>query len=122
MYALAITRDFIARHYLIGGDWGRENELHSHHYRLEIRLAAGTLDRHGYLVDIVELDRAVQGVIGRLSERVLNDLPEFSGLNPSIERLAHLVWSDLMRGLDLDQQTLSVRVWENASDWAGYSE
>lgn len=122
MYSLAITRDFIARHYLIGGDWGRENALHSHHYRLEIRLAAAGLDRHGYLVDIVELDRAAQAVIGRLSERVLNDLPEFAGLNPSIERLAHLVWSDLMRVLNLDQQTLSVRVWENESDWAGYSE
>lgn len=122
MHSLAITRQFIARHYLIGGDWGRENDLHSHHYRLEVRLVAPTLDHHGYLVDIVELDHVVQTVIERLSECVLNDLPEFRGLNPSIERLAYLVWSHLNSALAIDQQRIAVRVWENESDWAGYSE
>jgi 6-pyruvoyltetrahydropterin/6-carboxytetrahydropterin synthase len=32
MYTVAVRRDFIAQHYLIGGDWGAENELHAHHY------------------------------------------------------------------------------------------
>ena len=60
MYQLAITRDFIAQHHLVGGDWGRENRLHSHHYRCEIRVEGATLDRHGYLIDIVELNGAVE--------------------------------------------------------------
>lgn len=122
MYTLAVSRDFIARHYLIGGDWGRENEVHSHHYHAEIRVSGHDLDRHGYLLDIVELDRGVQSVIGRVSEQVLNDLPEFADLNPSIERLARLMWGDLMGILALCGQTLAVRIWENASDWAEYSE
>ena len=78
MYQLAITRDFIARHFLIGGDWGAENALHSHHYRCEIRVEGHELDRHGYLIDIVELNGAVNDVIAHVGERTLNELPEFS--------------------------------------------
>ncbi|MEZ4656751.1 MAG: 6-carboxytetrahydropterin synthase [Caldilineaceae bacterium] len=38
MYTLAVQRDFVAQHFLIGGDWGPENQWHSHHYRLEVQL------------------------------------------------------------------------------------
>ncbi len=47
MYTLAVQRNFIASHYLVGGDWGPENQLHSHHYRVEVILEASELDRHG---------------------------------------------------------------------------
>lgn len=32
MYKLAIAREFMAQHYLVGGDWGPENQRHSHIY------------------------------------------------------------------------------------------
>ena len=35
MYTLSVKRDFIARHYLIGGDWGPENFPNSHHRGVE---------------------------------------------------------------------------------------
>ena len=38
MYTLGVRRDFIARHFLIGGDWGPENFSNSHHYVLELQL------------------------------------------------------------------------------------
>jgi len=38
MYQVAVKRDFVAQHFLFGGDWGSENELHSHHYRVEVCL------------------------------------------------------------------------------------
>jgi 6-pyruvoyltetrahydropterin/6-carboxytetrahydropterin synthase len=31
MYVVAVKREFDAQHFLIGGDWGPENEIHSHH-------------------------------------------------------------------------------------------
>jgi 6-pyruvoyltetrahydropterin/6-carboxytetrahydropterin synthase len=122
MHSLTISRDFIAQHFLIGGDWGAENQLHSHHYRLEIRIKGRELDRHGYLVDIVDLERVVVAVLARFRDRTLNDLPEFSGQNPSVERLARILWDDLNRRLTLRGQRLIVRVWENDTDWAGYEE
>ena len=38
MYTVAVSREFIAHHFLVGGDWGRENQKHSHHYRIELQL------------------------------------------------------------------------------------
>ena len=58
MYTLGVRRDFIARHFLIGGDWGPENFPNSHHYILELQLEGRELDQHGYLVDICGCGKA----------------------------------------------------------------
>ena len=55
MYKLAVNKDFISQHFLIGGDWGAENQRHSHHYRLEVQLKGKGLDNHGYLLDITKI-------------------------------------------------------------------
>lgn len=121
MYQLAISRDFIARHFLIGGDWGSEALEHSHHYRVEVRIEGETLDRHGYLVDIVVLERELLGIIDEFRDRVLNDLPPFAGLNPSVEHFARIIWDLLQSRLNPTGYGLSVRLWENDRDWAGFS-
>ncbi len=120
MYRLALARDFIARHYLIGGDFGAENQEHSHAYRLEVRLAGETLDCHGYLVDLVALEQAMEEAVGRFRDRCLNDLPEFAGLNPSLEHFCRIVWQHLQERLMLDCCRLEVRLWESPGAWAGY--
>ena len=88
MYSLGMRREFSARHYLIGGDWGAENIEHAHRYRLELVLEAMNLDSHGYLVDIVEVEQHLEEVIADFAGQTLNELAAFTGLNPSIERLA----------------------------------
>ena len=60
-YTVGVIRDFVAQHYLIGGDWGRENQLHSHHYKLEVIFAGDELDQHGYLLDIAVVKPAPGG-------------------------------------------------------------
>ena len=89
MYTVAVKKDLIAQHYLIGGDWGAENDPHSHHYVIEVRLEAAELDQHGYLVDIVKIETELDSIIDYFGDSMLNDLFEFEGLNPSIERLNH---------------------------------
>lgn len=120
MYRLGLTRDFIAHHYLIGGDFGPENQEHSHAYRLEVRLAGETLDRHGFLVDLAALEQAVEKVVGRFRDCCLNDLPEFAGINPSLERFCRIVWQHLQECPILDGFCLEVRLWESPSAWAAY--
>jgi 6-pyruvoyl-tetrahydropterin synthase len=46
MYTVAVQRELIAQHFLIGGDFGPENLPHSHHYRVEVRLAGGLQRRN----------------------------------------------------------------------------
>jgi len=122
MYTLAVRRDFIARHFLIGGDWGSENFPNSHHYVLELQLEGAELDQHGYLVDIVDVEKHLGELIGHYKESMLNDLPEFKGLNPSLEHFARIL------AISLDQRiknpglsALRITLWENDQAWAAFA-
>ena len=121
MYTLAVRRDFIARHALVGGDWGAENQPHSHHYVLELRMQGAQLDPHGFLVDIVEVDRLLSGLLAAYRDRLLNDLPEFAGLNPSLEAFSRILCISLGKSLKFDNiSVLKVVLWENDTAWASY--
>jgi 6-pyruvoyltetrahydropterin/6-carboxytetrahydropterin synthase len=123
MYTVAVARDFLAQHYLFGGDWGAENEWHSHHYRVEVQLAGATLDEHGYLVDIVDIERHLEALVDRYRDRTLNDLPEFEGLNPSIEHFARMfcqAFSDRVQAPNLG--AITIQIWENEIAWASYRQ
>lgn len=121
-YQLGVNRDFVAQHYLIGGDWGKENTKHSHHYRLEIVLSHDDLDRHGYLVDIVRVKESLDGQVETYRDQTLNDLPAFEGLNPSLEAFARILAESI--DADLKDQSLAgltVKLWEDKEAWASYS-
>ncbi len=122
MYTLGVRRDFIARHFLIGGDWGAENFPNSHHYILELQLAGNDLDQHGYLVDIVDVEKHLDEVVNYYKEQMLNDKPEFAGLNPSIEHFARILCTALNERIKA-KNILEVKVvlWENDSAWSAYS-
>lgn len=121
MYTLGIKRDFIARHFLIGGDWGPENLPNSHHYVLELQLEGSQLDQHGYLVDILDVEKHLDETVNDYREQMLNDKPGFAGLNPSIEHFARILATSLSDRIQADNiTTLKVMLWENESAWASY--
>lgn len=122
MYIVAVQQELIAQHYLIGGDFGTENHPHSHHYRVEARLTGSELDAHGFLVDIDLLKAVLAAAAGRFRDRTLNELPEFAGLNPSIEHLCRVLCRDLAEKLPAPGGgVLRVTVWEDAAAWAAYT-
>lgn len=121
MYTVSVKRDFIAQHYLIGGDWGNENVLHSHHFIAEIRLEGRELNRHGYLVDIVDIEAALGQVIGYFRDQTLNDLPEFAGLNPSIEQFSRILCLKLNEKIDASNiNVVTLMLWETDEAWSSY--
>lgn len=121
MYSLGVRREFIARHFLIGGDWGPENYPNSHHYTLELVLEGSELDQHGYLVDIVDVEKHLDEVVDYYKEQMLNDKPEFAGLNPSIEHFARILATTLNERIKAKNITgLKVVLWEHANAWAAF--
>lgn len=121
MYNLGVAREFNARHYLIGGDWGEENVEHSHHYRIELILEKKDLDRHGFLVDIVEVERHLDEVVADFQGQTLNALDAFAGVNPSIERLATILQKIFRERFEsLQLEALTVKIWENDIAWTSY--
>ena len=122
MYTLGVRRDFIARHFLIGGDWGPENYPNSHHYVLELRLEGSELDIHGYLVDIVDVERHLDEIVNFYKEQMLNDKPGFAGLNPSLEHFARILCISLSESIKAPNiSEIEVKLWENDSAWAAYT-
>jgi 6-pyruvoyltetrahydropterin/6-carboxytetrahydropterin synthase len=121
MYTLGVKREFIARHFLVGGDWGPENLPNSHHYVLELQLEGRELDQHGYLVDIVDVEKHLDEIVDYYKEQMLNDRPEFAGLNPSIEHFSRILATSLSARINAENITgLRVVLWENEAAWASY--
>ena len=119
MFSLALRRSFSASHFLIGGDWGAENLPHSHDYRLEVELEGDRLDRHGFLVDLVELGRMVDATLETYRGQSLNQLAAFQDLNPSLEHFCRVLSNAFDESLKQPGiRSLTVRLWEDESAWA----
>jgi 6-pyruvoyltetrahydropterin/6-carboxytetrahydropterin synthase len=123
MYSVAVNRDFIANHFLTGGDWGPENESHAHHYVVEVRFSGPELDHHGYLVDICEIETVLDGLVNRYRDQMLNRLAEFDGLNPSLEHFARIIFDAISKNIRIRNLTsMTVKIWENDIAWAAYTK
>ncbi len=121
MYTVAVKRDFVGQHFLIGGDWGPENDWHSHHYYVEVQLQGERLDKHGYLVDIVDIETQLDKIVAYYKDKTLNDLPEFAELNPSIEHFSRILCLTLAERIKAETLSfVTVQIWENEIAWASY--
>ena len=123
MHSLTMTRKFTAQHFLVGGDWGPENEWHSHHYQVDFCLTGQNLDKHDFLLDIVDLTQQLEEMVATYKDRTLNDLEPFASRNPSIELFARVLHEDLaarLSGVDTLER-LEVVVWEDDIARAGYT-
>jgi len=123
MYCIAVKRDFIANHFLIGGDWGRENEPHAHHYVIEVQIEHNQLDQHGYLVDIVKIEAELDALVDNYRDKLLNDFPEFIGINTSIEHFSRIIWEKLKEKIQPPEPgSLRIKLWENEDCWTSYQK
>jgi 6-pyruvoyltetrahydropterin/6-carboxytetrahydropterin synthase len=100
---------------------GPENEWHSHHFAVEVLLEGETLNENGYLVDIVEVEEALDALVDRYRDATLNDLPEFEGLNPSIEHFSRIFCTSFREQLEIDGLDTTVKIWEDDDAWASYT-
>ena len=121
MYTVSVNLAFRAWHYLVGGDFGPENERNDHNYVVEAILEGPGLDEHGFLVDITAVRAALEDAEERYAGSTLNEFPEFEGLNPSVEHFARILWEFITARIPTDSLTaLAVRVWEDDEAWASY--
>ena len=86
-------------------------------------MAGETLDQHGYLVDIVDIENQLETLVAYYRDKTLNDLPEFAGLNPSIEHFSRIFCRGLAKRIQAPNlQQVMVKIWENEIAWASFSD
>jgi 6-pyruvoyltetrahydropterin/6-carboxytetrahydropterin synthase len=69
------------------------------------------------------IEELLDRVVDHYRSRLLNELAEFEGLNPSIEHLSRRFFDRLSAGLGHHRfVSIEVRIWETAEAWAAYRE
>jgi len=122
MYSVTVERLFVAQHFLTVPDCGAENELHSHAYTARVKARGDSLNEHGYLLDIVEFEDAVDEAVEEYRDVVLNERDEIDG-NPSVERFARTFADRVSEGLDAPcVEKLEVKIREDERAWASYED
>ena len=119
MYELTVEAQFDSAHCLRGYHGVCEN-LHGHTYRILIAYQGSELDHLGMLVDFKRLKQELNEVVGDLDHQYLNDLPEFSEMNPTAENIAKLVFEEMRKRLGDGIRRSTV--WETPTSAASYWE
>jgi 6-pyruvoyltetrahydropterin/6-carboxytetrahydropterin synthase len=121
VYSTTVLTDFVAQHYLTVPDPGPEGVPHSHHFEVELTFCGPELNEYDYLVDIDDAEAALASLADRYRDTLLNDLPEFEGYNPSVERFARVIFERVTAAVTDETVTeLAVTVWEDDAAAATY--
>jgi 6-pyruvoyltetrahydropterin/6-carboxytetrahydropterin synthase len=71
----------------------------------------------------VDIEKNLNALVEYYRDQTLNDLPEFAGLNPSIEHFSRTLCQSLAARIRAETLTaLTVRVWENEIAWASFRQ
>ena len=99
-----------------------EGERHPHDYRLEIVVRRDELDDRGMVVDLDLLDRALRETAAWVEDQDLDRIQPADADAVTVELFARWLHAELAAALGpLSAVTLSVRVWESAVAFGGYT-
>jgi 6-pyruvoyl-tetrahydropterin synthase len=128
MFSVTVRDHMMIAHSFQGEVFGPAQKLHGATYVVDATFRGPALDPDGILVDIGLVTQHVHEVLGGLTYRNLDDLPELSGTNSTTEALARYVadrLADRIRegqlGRAADHVTeLAVTLHESHVAWASY--
>ncbi|MBM4324824.1 MAG: 6-carboxytetrahydropterin synthase QueD [Deltaproteobacteria bacterium] len=120
MYELMVSSQFSGAHrlrYL----HGKCEELHGHNWKIEVSVTSSKLNREGVVIDFKVLKQKVEKVLKTLDHTFLNDLPYFSGAEPSSENISRYIFDQLKKELKGHGSHLKkVSAWESDTSCATY--
>jgi len=120
MYELKVVTQFAAAHRL-ENFYGKCESLHGHNWKVEIFIAADSLDDAGLVLDFGKIKSQAHQVLDRIDHTYLNELPAFAHVNPSSENLARYLFDELSATLNDNRVRISrVAVWESDTTSAAY--
>lgn len=121
VYTVSVQAHYDAAHYLVHYK-GKCERMHGHRYVVDVAVQTAELNEAGIAFDFVDLKRELRTLADRLDHQLLNELPEFDGIETSAENQARWFYDELKKSLppELSDGLLYARVWETPTQWAQY--
>ncbi|MGA7942934.1 MAG: 6-carboxytetrahydropterin synthase [Bradyrhizobium sp.] len=95
MFAVEVRDHIMIAHSFRGQLFGPAQALHGATFVIDAAFMSEKLDANGVVVDIGRAKEALNGVLGPLNYRNLDELPEFKGANTSTEFLTRHIYDRL---------------------------
>ncbi len=122
MYAIKVQSRFSAAHSLRGYR-GRCEELHGHNWKVEVEISSEQLNNISMVCDFKEIEKKLERVLQKLDHTYLNKLPFFKRNNPTSEKIAEFIFSELKKLIKAKGLILKrVCVWETEDSCATFAE
>jgi 6-pyruvoyltetrahydropterin/6-carboxytetrahydropterin synthase len=120
MYEITVISHFSGAHrlrYL----HGKCEELHGHNWKVEVSVVSNRLGKEGVAIDFGILKQKVEKVLKLFDHTYLNDLPCFSGIEPSSENISKYIFDKVRNELKGHSVALKkVTAWESETAYATY--
>ncbi len=120
MYEITVISHFSGAHrlrYL----HGKCEELHGHNWKVEVSVISNRLAKEGVAIDFGIMKLKVEKALKSLDHTYLNDLPFFSGIEPSSENISKYIFDKVKSELKGHPVTLKkVTAWESETACATY--
>ena len=119
IYALKVQDTISSAHFLRHYE-GKCKNLHGHNWKVQVTIAADTVDGAGMVADFGVLKQKLRDVLASCDHTCLNDLSFFKTHNPTTENIARYVYEELSRAV-APLTVKSVEVWESDACSVVYS-
>ena len=113
MYEVTIIKSFSSAH-LLDQIGGKCEELHGHNFKVEVTVFAMNLSKTGLLIDFRIVKEWLVEILDQMDHKHLNELPFFSGINPSAENIAKHIYEEMeLKVKTSDVNVARVKIWES---------
>ena len=128
MFSVTVRDHMMVAHSFAGDVFGPAQKLHGATFVVDATFKRPELDDDNIVVDIGRASEELKAIVGALSYRNLDDLPEFKGVNTSTEFLAKVIADRLADKVAAGElgagahglTAIAVMLHESHIAWAGY--
>ena len=125
-FSVTVRDHLMIAHSLRGDVFGPAQQLHGATYLVDATFRAAALDDDGVVVDIGRAGDLVRRIVGELTYRNLDDVPDLQGVNTTTERLCQIIGDRLAVAVrdgevgDAELSGITVTLHESHVAWASY--
>jgi 6-pyruvoyl-tetrahydropterin synthase len=128
LFSVTVRDHMMVAHSFTGDVFGPAQKLHGATFVVDATFKRPELDDDNIVVDIGRASEELKAIVGALSYRNLDDLPEFKGVNTSTEFLAKVIADRLADKVAAGElgagahglTAIAVMLHESHIAWAGY--